>query len=136
MLKAEIKEIKMRKKDYPKGTRIVLLQEMNNDPRPLLVGTQGTVSYVDDFGTLHTHWDNKRYLGACLEDKISKLPGTITIQKYTEEDVCRSMSKKGYDLDDPMYWSEVTQYFRECYGCSYYVSVDDVSENMCDQCSH
>ena len=35
---------------YPKGTRI-LLQHMEDDPRPIEPNTRGTVKAVDDIGT-------------------------------------------------------------------------------------
>ena len=46
---------------YPKGTRVRLLHM--EDPQPIEPGTLGTVTYVDDIGTIHCDWDNGRTLG-------------------------------------------------------------------------
>lgn len=40
------------KESYPPGTRIVL-ESMEDDPRPIASGTRGTVSSVDSLGTIH-----------------------------------------------------------------------------------
>lgn len=50
---------------YPKGTRVRLL-EMDDIQAPP-IGTEGTVNYIDDMGTIHISWDNGSSLGAVLE---------------------------------------------------------------------
>ena len=61
------------KNNYPPGTRIVLLQ-MGDDPRPIESNTRGTVSVVDDMGTLHCRFDNGRQLGLVPgEDSFRRL---------------------------------------------------------------
>ena len=52
------------KKTYPVGTRIRLLH-MDDPYSPVPDGTTGTVTFVDDMGTLHMKWDNGRSLGIC-----------------------------------------------------------------------
>ena len=58
---------------YPKGTRVELVH--TSDPyTKLQPGTKGTVSFVDDAGTIQIDWDN----GSCLgmipdEDEVRKL---------------------------------------------------------------
>lgn len=47
---------------YPAGTRIELVS-MGDDPNPIQSGAKGTVSHVDDIGTVHVEWDNGRVLG-------------------------------------------------------------------------
>lgn len=42
---------------YPNGTR-VRLKKMEDDPRPVPVGTEGTVTGVDDTGSICVQWDN------------------------------------------------------------------------------
>ena len=50
------------KKMYPIGTRIELLSTME-DMQPVEKGTQGTVTKIDDLGTIHMKWDDGRGLG-------------------------------------------------------------------------
>lgn len=47
---------------YPVGTRVRLI-EMRDDPFPVPSGTEGTVEYIDDIGTIHCRWDNGSGLG-------------------------------------------------------------------------
>ena len=55
-------EIEALRTSYPVGTRIQLL-EMSDPYNPVPSGTLGTVTYVDDAGTIHMKWDNGRTLG-------------------------------------------------------------------------
>lgn len=50
------------KKEYPSGTRVELV-ELNDPYRHLPAGLQGTVSCVDDTGTIHVDWDTAAALG-------------------------------------------------------------------------
>ena len=50
------------KKMYPAGTRIELLSTMD-DQQGVEKGIKGTVTFVDDIGTVHMKWDNGRGLG-------------------------------------------------------------------------
>lgn len=52
------------KKAYPIGT-IIRLLHMDDPYSPIESGTTGTVTFVDDMGTLHMKWDNGRSLGIC-----------------------------------------------------------------------
>ena len=45
------------RKSFPIGTRVKCLN-MRDDPRPIPPGTEGTVTLVDDIGSIHTRWDN------------------------------------------------------------------------------
>jgi len=45
-----------------RGKRIRLI-EMTNDPCPIQSGSEGTIIWVDDAGTIHVHWDDGRTLG-------------------------------------------------------------------------
>ena len=45
-----------------RGKRIRLI-EMPEDPNPIQSGTEGTILYVDDAGTIHVLWDDGRKLG-------------------------------------------------------------------------
>lgn len=63
----------MNKERYPHGTRIELIH-MGDDPNPIPDGTRGTVSAVDDIGTVFCHFDNGRSLGLAYgEDSFRKL---------------------------------------------------------------
>ena len=46
---------------YPKGTRVRL--DFMDDRQAPPVGTEGTVTNVDDVGTIHVRWDNGCGLG-------------------------------------------------------------------------
>ena len=61
------------KRTYPPGTRIELIS-MSDPYAPVPSGTKGTVSFVDDIGTIHPKWDNGRSLGVIVgEDEFRKL---------------------------------------------------------------
>lgn len=61
------------REQYPAGTRVELL-EMNDQYRTMPKGLQGTVTCVDDAGTIHVNWDNGSTLGVVYgEDSCRKL---------------------------------------------------------------
>ena len=39
-----------------------------NDEYPVESGTEGTITCVDDMGTIHVKWDNGRTLGLCRDE--------------------------------------------------------------------
>ena len=49
-------EVKIRKKLYTEGTRICLDEDMD-DPQGVPAGTCGTVTGVDDIGSIAMAWD-------------------------------------------------------------------------------
>ena len=60
------------RKEYPEGTRIELL-EMDDQQAPP-VGTQGTVTGVDDIGSIMVTWDNGSSLSVLNGfDRVRKL---------------------------------------------------------------
>jgi len=66
-------EISRLKEDYPAGTRIRLLK-MDDSYTKIPLGTLGTVTGVDDTGTIHCHWDTGSSLGVVYaEDKCEKV---------------------------------------------------------------
>lgn len=74
------------KKEYPSGTRVELI-ELNDPYRHFDAGLKGTVSCVDDTGTIHVDWDNGCHLGIVYgEDSCRKLDSVKTIC-YGEEKV-------------------------------------------------
>ena len=68
------KEIVLRlREQYPPGTRVELIC-MDDPYAALKPGDQGTVSFVDDIGTIHIKWDCGSSLGAAYgADMIRKL---------------------------------------------------------------
>ena len=77
------------KTEYPKGTRVVVLQmtqaiviPKGEQLRPIPAFTRGTVDFVDDTGTVHCYFDNGRYAGLIADqDDFRKL----TKQEEAEE---------------------------------------------------
>ena len=60
------------KKEFPKGTRVVLVRMDDMQAPP--PGTEGTVLHVDDTATVHVSWDNGSSLGAVYgEDVVRKV---------------------------------------------------------------
>lgn len=60
------------KREYPVGTRVKLLR-MDDFQAPR-IGTLGTVTGVDDIGSVMVHWDDGSSLNVILgEDEIMKL---------------------------------------------------------------
>ena len=66
-------KIKMLKERYPAGTRVEL-DRMGDDPNPIPSGSKGTVSFVDDIGTIMVYFDN----GIC--------PNVDSFHKIAEQD--------------------------------------------------
>ena len=68
------KMVKFLKEQYPQGTRI----QMDNTGSPYLPvppGTEGTVQFVNDLGSVHMRWDNGSDLAIIPgEDSFSVLP--------------------------------------------------------------
>lgn len=61
------------KETYAPGTR-VKLNHMNDPFVDLPAGTTGTVTCVDDIGTIHVRWDNGSTLGVAYgEDSCSRI---------------------------------------------------------------
>ena len=61
------------KKEYPSGTRVELI-ELNDPYRHFDADLKGTVSCVDDTGTIHVDWDNGCRLGIVYgEDSCRRL---------------------------------------------------------------
>lgn len=67
------------KETYPKGTRILLIEMGDDDPRPIPPYTRGTVDLVDDMATVHCTFDNGRSLGLAY--------GADSYRKLTEQEL-------------------------------------------------
>ena len=60
------------RKLFPKGCRVELIRM--DDPQAPPIGTKGTVTHVDDIGTIHVAWDNGSSLGIAYNaDSCRKL---------------------------------------------------------------
>ena len=60
------------RKEYPFGTRVRLIRM--NDPQAPPLGTKGTVTGVDDMGSLLVDWDNGSHLNVIHGvDEVQKL---------------------------------------------------------------
>ena len=86
------RQAEMNKELYSPGTRVMLLH-MGNDPNPVKDHTRGTVTAVDDIGTVHCVFDNGRSLGlAAGEDQFRKL----TAEELREEQVQETEPVAGF----------------------------------------
>ena len=56
-------QLKQLREEYPIGTRVELIHMDVPYNRKLVPGCQGTVSCVDDMGTIHVSWDCGSGLG-------------------------------------------------------------------------
>ena len=54
------------RKQYPKGTKLQLLS-MRNETYPVLPGTIGEVTHIDDAGSIHMRWENGSSLALISE---------------------------------------------------------------------
>ena len=62
---------------YPPGTRVELVR-MEDPYTRLKPGDQGTVSFIDDTGTVFVSWDSGSGLGVVFgEDEIRRLDDTL-----------------------------------------------------------
>lgn len=66
-------QVEALRRRYPPGTRLQLIS-MQDAYATVLPGTKGTVTTVDDAGTIHMKWDNGRTLGLIPgEDSYKKV---------------------------------------------------------------
>lgn len=58
---------------YSEGTQVICLQ-CADEYHPIKRGTKGTVTHVDDIGTIHVEWENGSSLGIVYGvDKCQKI---------------------------------------------------------------
>lgn len=68
------KIVEQLRKEYPVGTRVELIEMNDQFNTKLKPGCQGTVTDVDDAGTIHVRWDCGSSLGICYGvDKCKKI---------------------------------------------------------------
>ena len=67
------KIVELMRKQYPNGTRVELLKMDDAQAPPL--GTEGTVTGVDDTASILVNWDNGSTLNVIYgEDLVKKVP--------------------------------------------------------------
>ena len=77
MKSTDRKVVERLRERYPKGTRVELVRMEDVQAPP--IGTKGTVTAVDDMGTVHVRWDNGSSLGVAYgEDECRVLVGEFT----------------------------------------------------------
>lgn len=65
--------LKQLKNNYLPGTRVVLVK-MDDPYTKISPGTKGTVTGIDDLGTIHVNWDSGSTLGVAYgEDSCRKI---------------------------------------------------------------
>ena len=76
-------QVEFLRRQYPAGTRIIL--HSMDDPQAPPPGTRGTVSYVDDMGTIGIEWDNGSALSLIPgKDGFSKIPAPEKQKKRSD----------------------------------------------------
>ena len=67
--------LKQLKEYYTAGTRVMLIR-MSDPFTNLRPGDRGTVTVVDDIGTIHVNWDRGSTLGVVFgEDECKRIEG-------------------------------------------------------------
>lgn len=89
---------------YQPGDRIVLIWTSDEHTR-LEPGTRGTVTFVDDLGTVHTHWDDGNQLGlsARLGDEFRHLTTAELAEEHRRNPIAAAPAPKrvaGADAGD------------------------------------
>ena len=68
------KEIARLREKYPVGTKIQLIS-MHDEKYPVLPGTVGEVTHIDDMGSIHMKWENGSSLAIIPEVDSFKVVG-------------------------------------------------------------
>ena len=91
-------ELRALREKYPPGSRITL-KHMNDPYHPVEPGMTGTLTNIDDAGTVHVTWDNGRTLGLIFgEDSFHITPPVSKAKDDTLAARIRTMEqKKGVD---------------------------------------
>ena len=63
--------VELLREQYPIGTRVELVR-MEDEYRKLAPGEKGTVTGVDDIGTIHVNWDCGSCLGISYGEDLCK----------------------------------------------------------------
>lgn len=71
MKEIHIEILERLKKEFPSGTRVALVK-MDDPYSTLKAGDKGTVTGVDDIGTIHVNWDKGSSLGIAFGEDICR----------------------------------------------------------------
>ena len=63
--------VELLREQYPIGTRVEVVR-MEDEYRKLAQGEKGTVTGVDDIGTIHVNWDCGSCLGIAYGEDLCK----------------------------------------------------------------
>ena len=91
------------KKRYPEGTRVELVAM--SDPYAPPRGTQGTVTGVDDIGSLLVHWDNGSSLNVLYGEDTVRI---VKEPKLTFKLVYQNGNEETYDTYNDA-WQVITE---------------------------
>ena len=69
--------IEQLRKKYPVGTKIQLIS-MCDEKYPVLPGTIGEVTHIDDMGSIHMKWQNGSSLALIPEVDSFKVVGAVS----------------------------------------------------------
>jgi hypothetical protein len=87
-------ELEKLRQEYPTGTVLELTEDMQSDGKPeqgLVKNLQGKLSYIDDAGQLHMHWNNGRSLAL-----IPGIDSFIKVQdKRVKKPICKLIGEDG-----------------------------------------
>ena len=106
------------KKEYPSGTRVELI-ELNDPYRHFDAGLKGTVSCVDDTGTIHVDWDNGCHLVIVDGEGARRILDCVKIICYGEEKVWDNRDEasafflKGMSMSEGSEQSRYTKIYTE-----------------------
>ncbi len=79
------KDSKRLREQYPKGSRVELLESVTDPYHPLPAGSKGTVWAVDDAGQLHINWDEGGSLALIYGiDSFRKIGSIEECEVHTE----------------------------------------------------
>ena len=73
------------KKEYPKGTRVELVQMEDLQAPP--IGTKGTVRGVDDTASIMVNWDNGSRLNVVYGEDACRKLDSVKVTCYGKEEV-------------------------------------------------
>ena len=111
------------------GDRVQMI-ECKDPYAPISPGAKGTVAHIDDAGTLHMLWDNRRTLGVCLEeDVVRKVPPEQEMELLSAEPLLQCDENRwGVHCEQSVALIGAMQSFAEEQGCDWTVKRSYIDE--------